>query len=227
MKILFNPSVNYSSPIKKHKISNDANQQKTNTVSHLNCITNYNLAFCGKEKAIYAIDLNGNLQKFNSALDAAQVLGLSYQTISSALKNKKQAGQKYIFLKAQDIEKRDKNGELIRNKDGKIALEQRKIKKAKETFLYSKTNYPIIEITPNGKVTIYQDIKEASLKTNISPSNICCAVSRGGCCNGSLYMRLSDFVLKDKNGNVIYRNNGEYKLDEEKIELYKLVIASK
>lgn len=203
MKINFSPIFNYKNNFQNKNTS-------TPIFKTLNIDT---FTFQGKPKPLYGIKFNGEVIKFSNLDEAQKATGCTKNTISDVMGNRRKSSDGYIFVQANEIEEENKNGELIPNK--------KKINKLREKFLLVEKNYPIILISQDHTTEIFETVKTACNKTRLPSSSFFRALSQPKYGAGSRAVaKLNDVVLKDKNGNVIFNNDGTFALDDEKLTKY-------
>lgn len=172
-----------------------------------------------KSQPVYSIDYYGNIKKYNNAKDASNPLGITESNINRVLNQTNLATRGYVFISAFDVEMRNKNGKLLKDENGKPIIDIKAINKARENFLKTGTNYPIVQIDKNGNITRFRSIKEASEKTSDSTNAIAHSLSMGRKCQKKyIYVRLEHVVLVDENGDVMCDENNDFAIDYDKLE---------
>ena len=96
---------------------------------------------------IYSIDFNGNLKKYNNMHELCEDIGCGLTTVSDILNERKLSTNGFVFAKANKIESRDESGKIILDKKGNPIVDQAKINKLRERFLYGGKSYPIVMIS--------------------------------------------------------------------------------
>lgn len=176
-----------------------------------------NFKYASKQP-LYSIDFSGNIQRYDSVKEATEKTGISQSEISNILSGKSEISKGYTFAKAFDIESRDENGKLMLDENDKPIVDIKKLNKARENFLKTKKNFPIVSINKNGEIKLYQNSKEIADELGTTKNNIIDAVYNDNVVsNNYIFMRLSDIVEIDEFGNIMYDENNDYKLDEAKI----------
>lgn len=168
---------------------------------------------------IYSVDYFGNIKRYNSIKDASISLGIADSNISRVLNQINITIRGYVFISAFDVEMRDKNGKLLRDENDKPVVDTKAIDKVRENFLKIGKNYSIVRIDKDGNVTRFKNIKEASENS----SNSAYAIRQSLTENAKYpknyaYVRLSDVVLLNKFGDVVYDENNDFAIDYKKIE---------
>ena len=172
-----------------------------------------------QNQPIYVIDFNGNIQRFDNRKQASVALNIYLGSINQALNQTLEAIHGYVFIKAFDVELRDKNGKLLKDENNNPILDKEAINKLRENFLYIGRDFPIVSIDKEGNITHYQNIKEASLKTNNKRANIAHSItSKKTTQEKCVFARLGDVVLVDKFGDVVFDCDDNYVIDYNKIE---------
>ena len=170
---------------------------------------------------IYAISFDCKTKKFNNIKEAAQNLSLQRNEISRSLLEDRYVTHGYIFTKAFNLELRDKEGKLLRDKNGNPLLDIDKLNHLKEIFLYTDGKVPLLEISKDGSLKIFQSAVDVAKELNCARHNIYQAISRCGLCQGKAYVRLIEMVKSDTSGRILFNEDGSYELDMKKIEEYK------
>lgn len=200
MRINFTPIINHKKQF----------QIKNNPPSRLTPLSFDSFSFQAKDKTIYAIDFNGEIRKYPNINAASKDIGCSPTAVCDIIAGRRNCTDGFVFAKAKDIEIKDKNDDAL--------LDCNKINKLRERFLYSGKNYPIVLISEDGKTEIYETVKTASNETHLPSSSFFRALAQPKYAVGSRAIaKLSDVVLKDKNGNVVFDDNGNFTLDDEKL----------
>lgn len=187
---------------------------------NLKAINKALLAFRDASKQpVYVIDFYGNIQKFENIASASKLLNIEQGAISSVLTQNIGVVRGCIFAKAFDIEKRDKNGKLLKNEDGSPVVDFKKINKLREDFLYVGKYFPIVSIDKDGNIEQFKDTIQASLKTNNNATNIRKSLQYGIITQEKYtYARLADVVQVDEFGDVVFDENNDFAIDYDKVE---------
>lgn len=162
---------------------------------------------------IYSVDCFGNIKRYNNVKEASISLGIADSNISRVLNQINVTIRGYAFISAFDVEMRDKNGKLLKDENNKLIIDIEAINKVRENFLKSGKNFSIARIDKDGNVAIFKNIKEASEN---SANNY--AVKQSLAEKTYAYVRLSDVVLLDKFGDVVYDENNDFAIDYGKVE---------
>lgn len=167
---------------------------------------------------VYSIDFNGNIQRYNSPNEAAEKTGISQSGVSLILSEEQETLKGYTFLKAFDVELRDKNGKLLLDENGKPLVNMKKLIKAREKNLKATKNFSIVSIDKNGNIKRYKNSKEIVDELGCTFHNVHSALSFDNVVRDNyIFMRLSDVVKVDEFGDVVYDENNDYQLDYDKI----------
>ena len=171
-----------------------------------------------KKMPIYAINHKGEYIRFDNHKEASKELGIVYSSIASILDNQKSIAKGWTFISAFEIEKRNKHGKILQDQNGFPVIDKEKIKKAKEKFLESPNNSPIIAIDKNLNTRIFENLNAAHKELDITPSQIYQAIYEKHSLKGYAFEKLNEVVERNKNGEILYDANNNYLLDEEKIK---------
>lgn len=182
-----------------------------------NVMDNFKLA---KNQPIYSIDFSGNIMKYDSIGAANSELGINVTNISSVLNGVNKLASGYMFVDAFDVEKRDAAFKLICDEDGNPVLDKKAINKARENFLYSSYNFPIVRVGVDGDVTVFESVSDLTQKTKYGKNYIFTAIKSQQKCYGYAFTKLADVVAKDKNDNVLYNEDGTFMIDSEKVNAH-------
>ena len=175
-----------------------------------------------KTQPVYAVDYEGNIRRFESVIETEKALNIARELISCVLSDKAKVKSGYTFVKAFDLELRDKNAKIIYDQNQKPEISRVVLNKVRENFLYSPHNYPIASIDEKGEVRVYKNIDEIVSSSKNRKNNIIQAIVNSRTSNGCAYVKLKDVVAIDKDGNVLYNEDGTYKLDQKKINSHFL-----
>ena len=295
MKITFNPTIKNHKTYFKPTSLNTLKPENNQNLDGLNCVVNYNLAFCSRKRAvyainydgsyerfdsiaqaakgesyeaikqvlsgrnnsgnnrvyiyadevekdniaimpdvinnallnfrnadnqpIYAIDFQGNMQRFDSVANAVEVLRIDKDMISKVLRHTKKTSRGYVFIRAFDVELRDKNGKLLKGEDNKTIVDMKKINELRARFLDKGKDFPIVSIDKNGNVEQYQDITQAikhfeTKRINIQQSIMSNRIFQ----TNYVFTRLADVVQIDEFGDVVFDENNDFVIDYDKVE---------
>lgn len=166
--IYINKFINYNKQNKTNSIMPSYRQNENNVIEFLTMSGNYNIAFCGEKIPFYAIDKNGNYQKFDEKKEAVTQLQINGSSISQCLNGKRNTAGGYMFILASDIERTTPTGKV---KIDKKKLEE-KINSIKEKSLEDKTKKAVYTIDKDGNYQKYSSIMDAAKATGASDSNI-------------------------------------------------------
>ena len=141
------------------------------------------------KKAIYAVDSNGNYQRFESRKEASETLGLDDSSITHCLNGKVRTVGNYTFVRAIDVEKINEDGSIS------IVIDNNLFKKTLSKALYA--------IAKDGSYTRFSSRKEAADTLKLDPPSIThCLNGRGKTVGGYIFVRASDVETIDENGNI-------------------------
>lgn len=192
------------------------NSDKKVNVSAINKIL-LNFKYASKQP-LYSIDFSGNIQRFNDIKDATEKTGISKSDISCILSGKTEISRGYTFVKAFDVESRDENGKLMLDENDKPIVDIKKLNKARENFLKTTKNFPIVSLNKNGEIKQYHNSKEIADELDTTKDSIVGAIYYDNVVSDNyIFMRLSDVVKVDEFGDVVYDENNDYQLDYDKI----------
>ncbi|MBE7705296.1 MAG: hypothetical protein E7Z90_05745 [Cyanobacteria bacterium SIG29] len=182
----------------------------------MNAQSNNNISFCAAQTAIYAVDEEGNYQKFDGRRDAERKLQIHGSSISQCLNGKRNTAGGYMFVLASEIERTTPTGKV---KVDKKKLDE-KINSIKEKSLEDKSKKPIYAIDKDGNYKKYSSIKEAAKDIGASDSNI------SKCLKGSQHTA-QDFGFLYAEDIERIGSNGEIRISKVKInQKQKEIIAA-
>lgn len=107
-----------------------------------------------KATPLYAIDKYGNHRRFAGIRIAARELSLECANISRCLQGGQKRVGEYTFVRAQDVEKKDKNNRLT--------LDTEKMEEINQTSLEMKNYVPVYTIRYDGKITKHANQNRAA-----------------------------------------------------------------
>lgn len=170
------------------------------------------------KQPLYSIDFNGNIQRFNNIKEAAEKTGVSISGIVLILLEEQKTLKGYTFLKAFDVELRDKNGKLLLDENDEPVVDMKKLIKAREKNLKAAKKFPIVSIDKNGTIKRYQNSNEIADELGCTLQKVINALTFDNVVRDNfIFMRLSDVVKIDEFGDVVYDENNDYQLDYAKI----------
>lgn len=173
-----------------------------------------------QNQPIYAIDLYGNTQRFNSVKNASAVLKIGAPNIIQVLNQSLKSIGGYTFIKAFDVELRNKNGKLLKDENNNPIFDVDKMNKLREVFIYAGGKYPVVAIDKQGNAKIYKNTKEAGSSLNIK--NVAQCVCNESVAQGKYFFtRLSNVVMLDKFGDVVFDKNNDFVIDYDKVEEFR------
>ncbi|MBQ4645775.1 MAG: hypothetical protein IJB79_00340 [Candidatus Gastranaerophilales bacterium] len=168
---------------------------------------------------LYSLEFDGTTKRHENITSLSIDERCSSTRISDILGGRVSQTNGYVFIRANDVDLRDEKGKIITDNEGNPIPDKKKINKLRETFLYSQKNFPIVVISKDKKTRIFPTIKEAGNQLPIAVSAIIRAL------NNPQYgvkkcavARLSDVVLKDSEGNVVFSEDNNFVLDDEKLQ---------
>lgn len=171
-----------------------------------------------KNQPFYSVDIDGNIQRFDCASSAAEALEIQTPKIYRIAAGTPKTAKGYVFLKAFDIERRDKHGKILLDENGKPLVDMKKINKARESFLHVRQNYPIISVSKDGTIKPYKNVKEFMSDTECSYQVAINAIGIEKIIQDKyILLRMEDFVEIDRFGDVLYDENNDFKLNLDKI----------
>lgn len=181
-----------------------------------------------QNQPLYAIDFNGNLQRFNNRKEASTAFNIPLNNINQVLNHTIETTNGYVFIRAFDVEMRDKNGKLLKDENNKPILDMETINKLREGFLYAGRGFAVVSIDKKGNIIQYQNLKEAAKKTANKRENIAQALSSGKITQGKYaFARLADVVLIDEFGDVVFDENNDFVIDYDKVEEFRQMAFEK
>ncbi len=152
----------------------------------------------GKKKSVYAIDEQGNYQKFTSITDAEEALNIQRNRISAVIsdKNKSRSADGYTFVRAEDVETEDNSGNVT--VDTKIIQEKAKgIKKVKVGC----KGTPLYAIDKKGNYQRFNSQNEAAEKLHMYPVQISSVITgKAKSSGGYVFVQAKDIETQDDNG---------------------------
>lgn len=170
---------------------------------------------------IYSIDINGHIERFDSPKDAYGKVAVSNSRINQILEDTLETSKGYTFVRAFDVELRDKNGKLLLDEDMKPLVDIKKINKAREKFLYTQRDFPVIMVSADGETKPYKDLKDVADDIGTAYQNIAKALSSTRTIQDKyILLRLSDVVKIDESGNIEFNENNDFQIDYNKIKRY-------
>lgn len=136
----------------------------------------YNFAFKGAKFPLYAVDEQGNYEKFPGRKEAADKLNANGSSITQCLQGKRFKAAGYFFIRADEIESKDENGNVSVDKV-KLLRKLEEIK-SKSQAQADKCCKAVYSIDKDGSCKKYKSVTEAAKDIGISDSNI------SNCLNG-------------------------------------------
>ena len=196
---------------------------------NFNAINKALLAFRdASNQPIYSIDYEGNIQRFDTPVAASKTLNVNPTYIYRVLSEETETASGYIFVKAFDVELRNKEGKLLKDENGNPAVDMDVLNKLRERFLYMGKRFPIIRIDKNGSIKRYKSINEAIIDLNTKRMNIKQSLLNSRVTQGKYtFAKLSDVVEFDEFGDVLFDENNDYKIDYDKIEKIRKIVFEK
>lgn len=178
---------------------------------------------------IYSIDFYGNMQRFDSVPSASKILGINTSNIVGVLLDYQKATFDYTFIKAFDVELRDKSGKILKGENNNPILDIELINKKRAKFLDKGKGYPVVSIDKEGNVKQYGNTDAAMLDLNCARKNISQSIANLAITQKQyVFTRLSDVVQVDEFGDVVFDCDNNFVIDCEKIEeIRKLVFERK
>ena len=177
---------------------------------------------------IYAIDFQGNIQRFDNVASAVGVLCIDKDMISKVLRHAKETSRGYVFVRAFDIELRDENGKLLKNEDNKPIVDTKQINKLRARFLGKGKDFPVVSIDKNGNVKQYKDTTQVTKHFETKRTNIQQSIMSNRIFQKSyVFARLVDVVLIDEFGDVVYDENNDFAIDYDKVEEFRQMAFEK
>lgn len=168
---------------------------------------------------IYSIDIDGNIQRFDCAQDMSKKLNINLDRISQILSENMETTKGYTFIRAFDVEMRDENGNLLLDENNKPIVDRKKINKAREKFLNAEKNSQIICVNKDCEIKRYKNLKEVANDMNCAYQNVAKALSSTRIIeNKYILLRLSDFVLTDKFGDIVFDEDNNFAIDTDKVK---------
>lgn len=168
---------------------------------------------------IYSIDFNGNIQRFSCAKDAYKNLNISKNMVDQILAGILETIKGHTFIRAFDVEMRDENGKLLLDENMNPIVDMRKINKAREKNLQTQRDYPVIRVSETGEIKRYRNLKEVANDMDCAYQNVAKALSATRIIeNKYILLRLSDFVLIDKFGDVVFDEDNNFAIDTDKVK---------
>lgn len=177
---------------------------------------------------VYSINYQGEIQRFDTSTEASIVLGVNKAQISQNVTCNRKTSSEYIFVRAFDVELRDKHSRLLKDEDGNQVIDIDKINKLREKFLYKGHKFPVVRIERNGAIKIYGDMDEAALDLNCKKQNINQAMLNQRTTQEKYaFVRLSDIVQIDEFGDVVFDENNDFAIDYDKVEEFRRLAFGK
>ena len=136
-------------------------------------------------RPFYAVDKEGNYQKFERNKDASQTLGIFHSAITNCLAGERDTANGYAFVFADEVEEIDEDGSIIVNID------------IPDEIYDQRTPIPVYSIDKNGKKKRFDSIGEAATKLNVSRRNIDnCLKGERSTVRGYAFLRADDVEIK-------------------------------
>ncbi len=200
-------NINISLPVYKQLYNLQSDKSKTNTQT----VNSGAISFSGKKRAIYKIDAEGNYKRYESQAEAAREANIFNQNISYAVIGRSKSAFGYLYVYADEIENKDKNGN--------ITVDKEKLNKIMERYQEAKVHKPVYAIKQDGSYKKYINLTTAAKETGISFHRV--SNNLAGKYN---YLSPYTFIYadkaeqKDKDGNI---SVNEKIIKEELIKLKK------
>lgn len=174
------------------------------------------------ESPIYAIDLDGNVQKFANAKEIKEKLQIYKSDVYNCMNGKANIAKGHVFAKAFDVELRNKQGKLIRDKNNQPIVDIDMLNKLRENLINVWKNFPCVAIDANGDITQYKNQEDVANALNCDLKKVRRAIQcRQRLEWQTLVLPLRDVVLLDEAGDVIYDEDNNWLLDYDKIEHFR------
>ena len=158
---------------------------------------------CGKKpKPVYAIDKDGNYERFESQAQAAHAIGVAQGNINQCILGKLNACKNYIFIDAEEVEFK-KEGKAVLDEDKIHELIAQKIPYLQNPIIKRKPK-PVYAIDVNGNYKKYASRKEISESLGISLYTVNAVVSgfqKSSC--GMIFVNADKIEKTDKNGRIV------------------------
>ena len=182
-------------------------KEKYNVQSSLECLAVYNqISFKSKPMPLYAMDYYGRTKRFDSIVQASEMLGCSQAHIIKVLKGELHLANGLALGYASDLENEDKS------------LNEAKLKELSKKFS-SGLNLPIYMVDYSGKVTRFKNSAQAKEELGIEQ------IYTNGekkSSNGLFFINANELDLRRDNGRVILDIFGKPEINYKK--LYKILI---
>lgn len=182
-------------------------KEKHEVQSSLECLAVYNqISFKNKPMPLYAMDYYGRTKRFDSIVQASEMLGCSQAHIIKVLKGELHLANGLALSYASDLENKDKS------------LNEAKLKELSKKFS-SGLNLPIYMVDYSGKVTRFKNSAQAKEELGIEQ------IYTNGekkSSNGLFFINANELDLRRDNGKVILDIFGNPEIDYKK--LYKILI---
>ncbi len=169
-----------------------------NKVNELIEAANENSKIC----RIYAIDKTGKYIKFPSISTAAEELNVSNNIISMHLSNQIQNPFKYAFVRANDVE--------IKNKDGTTQLDTEKLEEIKQriTVPERSNRVKLYAVDAQGNYKYYKSIQDAADDIGINRTSVYQCLNGLACtANGYVIIPADKAETENENGEIITDEN--------------------
>ncbi len=147
-----------------------------------------------RKAAIYALKINGEYQRFASTVEASETLGISEKSIGEVLRKGAKTTGKYIFVYANEVEQKDKDGDII--------LDKNKMEKIIEKSLRI-GNKPVYTIDSSGNYTKYPSVFIAADELGICAQTIKRVVNTPNATKGFSFAYSDMIEREDVDGNRI------------------------
>lgn len=169
-----------------------------------------------KTTPVYALSMDGSVQRFDSLAVASDELEISVSTISKSLLKSGHTAGKYVFVSANDLELRDEKGAVIYNDNGQPVLNN-EVKKAElERFSHAYRG-PVCSIDCFGNIRRYEDENEAFNYSSNKVATLRDVNEKGKVYLGQIYVQENVIISRDEQGYARYDKDGNYIYDISKI----------
>ncbi len=169
-----------------------------------------------KRTPVYAISIDGSVQRFNSLAIASLELEIPIRSISKVLTKNTHASNGYVFVSADELEMRDKKGALIYDKNGKPLLNN-EVKIAQLERFSKSYRGPVCSIDCFGGIRRFEDENEVIAKFGRKARTARDLGERAKVFSKRIFVQENLIISRDEQGYARYDKDGNYIYDISKI----------
>lgn len=177
-----------------------------------------------KTMPAYVLDYDGNIKRYDSETKAAQAIDTTLKVVNKAACGYSYLANKHIIIPANEIELRDKKGDVILGTDSKPLLNYEKVRQ--ELAKFSRTQFaPVCAIDYLGNIQRFDNKQKLTEKQNTSLSTASSCLNNGKPTRDKIFVYENDILFRDEFGKTRKDINGNYIYDLSEINKRLQVFA--